>query len=168
MHLPTFLSTTLLLLLVAGPSHLASATVDSHANLIKVPASYAARAARLQQPQHIFQTVVQDLIRGVSQTLSAQGGRSTPKLNTPSSASDETSSSSSGNKNEPCTKVTEDACGDPSYTPPKPNDARPLNKLPNARPKKSERRFISKLVEAEIKRLAAKIQDPALKRIWEK
>ncbi|KDN40797.1 glycoside hydrolase family 125 protein [Tilletiaria anomala UBC 951] len=65
-----------------------------------------------------------------------------------------------------CIKTTEDACGDPDYTPPTPNPSTPLDQLPDARPPAKQRRFVSALVEAEIKRLDALITDPALNRIW--
>ncbi|SNX83401.1 uncharacterized protein MEPE_02108 [Melanopsichium pennsylvanicum] len=64
-------------------------------------------------------------------------------------------------------KATEDAYGDPSYQWPEPNPSLPLDQLPDARPKTSERRFRSRLVEAEIRRISAKIADPAIKRIFE-
>ncbi|KAK0530946.1 hypothetical protein OC834_003128 [Tilletia horrida] len=62
-------------------------------------------------------------------------------------------------------KATEDAYGDPSYTGPKANLSTPLDQLPDARPPQDKRRFISRLVEAELARLSSKIADPALRRI---
>ncbi|SPO24682.1 uncharacterized protein UTRI_01648_B [Ustilago trichophora] len=63
-------------------------------------------------------------------------------------------------------RATEDAYGDPTYTWPEPNPSLPLDSLPDARPEKSSRRFRSRLVEAEIRRITQKISDPALKRIF--
>ncbi|TKY86656.1 hypothetical protein EX895_004296 [Sporisorium graminicola] len=63
-------------------------------------------------------------------------------------------------------RATEDAYGDPSYDYPAPNPALPLDQLPDARPPVSSRRFRSRLVEAEIRRISAKITDPAVKRIF--
>ncbi|SPO22970.1 uncharacterized protein UTRI_01648 [Ustilago trichophora] len=63
-------------------------------------------------------------------------------------------------------RATEDAYGDPTYTWPEPNPSLPLDSLPDARPEKSSRRFRSRLVEAEIRRITEKISDPALKRIF--
>ncbi len=42
----------------------------------------------------------------------------------------------------------------------------PLDSLPDADLTVSERRFRSRLVEAEIRRITAKIADPAVKRIF--
>ena len=63
-------------------------------------------------------------------------------------------------------RATEDAYGDPEYKWPEPNPSLPLDCLPDARPKTSDRRFRSRLVEAEIRRITAKISDPAVKRIF--
>lgn len=63
-------------------------------------------------------------------------------------------------------RATEDAYGDPEYKWPEPNPSLPLDSLPNARPEASARRFRSRLVEAEIRRITAKIKDPAVKRIF--
>ena len=63
-------------------------------------------------------------------------------------------------------RATEDASGDPSYTPPTPNPSLPLDSLPDARPGPSSRRFRSRLVEAEIRRITSRIADPAIKRIF--
>ena len=63
-------------------------------------------------------------------------------------------------------RATEDAYGDPEYTWPEPNPSLPLDSLPDARPKASARRFRSRLVEAEIRRITAQIADPAVKRIF--
>lgn len=63
-------------------------------------------------------------------------------------------------------RATEDAYGDPTYDYPNPNPNLPLDALPDARPAVSKRRFRSRLVEAEIDRITAKIADPALKRIF--
>lgn len=63
-------------------------------------------------------------------------------------------------------RATQDAYGDPTYTWPEPNPSLPLDSLPDARPEKSSRRFRSRLVEAEIRRITENISDPALKRIF--
>ncbi|GAC96482.1 hypothetical protein PHSY_004062 [Pseudozyma hubeiensis SY62] len=63
-------------------------------------------------------------------------------------------------------RATEDAYGDPEYKWPEPNPTLPLSELPDARPAVSSRRFRSRLVEAEIRRIASKISDPAIKRIF--
>ncbi|EPQ26552.1 uncharacterized protein PFL1_05874 [Pseudozyma flocculosa PF-1] len=63
-------------------------------------------------------------------------------------------------------QATTDASGDPAYKFPPVKPDLPLDKLPNARPHKGKRRFVSKIVEAEIERITAKIRDPALKRIF--
>lgn len=63
-------------------------------------------------------------------------------------------------------RATEDAYGDPEYTWPEPNPSLPLSDLPDARPAVHARRFRSRLVEAEIRRITAKITDPAVKRIF--
>lgn len=63
-------------------------------------------------------------------------------------------------------KATEDAYGDPEYTWPEPNPSLPLDCLPNARPEVHKRRFRSRLVEAEIRRISAKIVDPAVRRVF--
>ena len=62
--------------------------------------------------------------------------------------------------------ATTDAKGDPKYEAPEPDGNLPLNQLPDARPKQNKRRFVSKIVEAEIDRLSAKIKDPAVSRIF--
>lgn len=54
------------------------------------------------------------------------------------------------------------------YKPPHPDPKRPLSKLPNARPRRQERKFVSQLVEEEIVRVSEKIKDSALRRIWQK
>ena len=54
------------------------------------------------------------------------------------------------------------------YNPPHPDPERPLSKLPNARPRRQERKFVSQLVEEEIVRVSEKIKDSALRRIWQK
>ncbi|SJX61582.1 uncharacterized protein SRS1_12557 [Sporisorium reilianum f. sp. reilianum] len=63
-------------------------------------------------------------------------------------------------------RATEDAYGDPSYDYPVPNPSLPLDALPDARPAPAARRFRSRLVEAEIRRISAKIADPAVRRIF--
>ncbi|EST07479.1 Uncharacterized conserved protein UCP028846 [Kalmanozyma brasiliensis GHG001] len=63
-------------------------------------------------------------------------------------------------------RATEDAYGDPEYKWPEPNPSLPLDSLPDARPQASSRRFRSRLVEAEIRRINSKISDPAVKRIF--
>ncbi|GAC76459.1 hypothetical protein PANT_22d00037 [Moesziomyces antarcticus T-34] len=63
-------------------------------------------------------------------------------------------------------RATEDAYGDPEYTWPEPNPTLPLDSLPDARPAVHQRRFRSRLVEAEIRRITDKIADPAVKRIF--
>lgn len=67
-------------------------------------------------------------------------------------------------------KATPDADGDPGYGDhlPKVDPTLPLDKLPDSRPSKKNRRFISHIVDDEIDRVAAKITDPALKRLWMK
>ncbi|KAL9935713.1 hypothetical protein V8E36_005290, partial [Tilletia maclaganii] len=64
------------------------------------------------------------------------------------------------------TKATEDAYGDPSYTAPPANISTPLDQLPDARPPIHKRRFVSRMVEAEVARLSQKIKDPALRQIF--
>ncbi|KAN0063527.1 hypothetical protein ACQY0O_003974 [Thecaphora frezii] len=63
-------------------------------------------------------------------------------------------------------QATTDASGNPKYDAPPVRPSLPLDQLPDARPPKGHRRFVSKLVEAEIQRITAKIRDPALKRIF--
>ncbi|ETS62735.1 hypothetical protein PaG_02473 [Moesziomyces aphidis] len=63
-------------------------------------------------------------------------------------------------------RATEDAYGDPEYTWPEPDPTLPLDSLPDARPAVHQRRFRSRLVEAEIRRITDKIADPAVKRIF--
>ncbi|KAJ1028769.1 hypothetical protein NDA16_001934 [Ustilago loliicola] len=63
-------------------------------------------------------------------------------------------------------RATEDAYGDPDYTWPQPNPSLPLSSLPDARPAVHQRRFRSRLVEAEIRRITSQITDPALRRIF--
>ncbi len=63
-------------------------------------------------------------------------------------------------------RATEDAFGDPEYTWPEPDPTLPLDSLPDARPAVQKRRFRSRLVEAEIRRITDKIADPAVKRIF--
>lgn len=63
-------------------------------------------------------------------------------------------------------RATEDAYGDPEYKWPVVNASLALDSLPDARPAVSSRRFRSRLVEAEIRRITAKIADPAVKRIF--
>lgn len=54
----------------------------------------------------------------------------------------------------------------PTYTPPKPDPSLPLSKLPDARPPIQNRTFTSRLVEAELERVASRIGDKALRRLW--
>ncbi len=100
----------------------------------------------------------------ISEHLVATGGHSS---SAPGSIATSGSGAETSSAFESCApKVTEDACGDPAYTPPAPDASLPLHLLPDARPSVSKRRFRSALAEAEIERLARKIADPALRRIW--
>jgi hypothetical protein len=54
----------------------------------------------------------------------------------------------------------------PSFT--KSTSKLDLDKLPNARPHHSERKFVSRLVEEELDRVSDLIKDKALERIWRK
>jgi len=64
----------------------------------------------------------------------------------------------------------ENPSGDPGFGKhfPKVDPSLPLDQLPNTRPQTKNRRFTSKIVDEEIDRVAEKITDPALKRLWQK
>ncbi len=133
---------------------------DSRQLAKRAPSSAAAQLPFLlppgDQPVQLGPPTSEPLIATGDSSSSVPGSIAT-------SGSDAETSSAS----ESCaTKVTEDACGDLAYTPPSPEAPLPLHRLPDARPRVSKRRFRSALVEAEMERLAGKVADPALRRIW--